>query len=234
MKKQIIRGTAAALAAASFMAVGAVGASYLQEISAYLNYGISVKYDGEEQRMYDANGQRVYPISYNGTTYVPIRAVGNMMGINVAWDGANNAVLLGKTGVVYDFIDTIEPYSSNDQYGHSNWSAQHYTTSDYRTRKIADTVYDHYIAIGDGPGYGHFYNLEGKYTTLTFNTFSESNVTFCVYGDNEEVLAEIKVKADALPATYKIDVSGVQQLSILSKSNKGADNIFFIVDATIE
>ena len=75
---------------------GAVAVGNLEEIKALLNYGITVKYNGDVQTMYDAQGTRVYPITYNGTTYVPIRAVSNMLGIAVDWDGANNTVLLGE------------------------------------------------------------------------------------------------------------------------------------------
>jgi len=75
---------------------GAVAVGNLEEIKAFLNYGITVKLDGEEQIMYDGVGNRVYPITYNGTTYVPIRAVSNMLDIDVNWDGATNTVLLGE------------------------------------------------------------------------------------------------------------------------------------------
>ena len=75
---------------------GALAVGNLEEIKAFLNYGITVKLDGEEQIMYDGVGNRVYPITYNGTTYVPIRAVSNMLDIDVNWDGATNTVLLGE------------------------------------------------------------------------------------------------------------------------------------------
>lgn len=47
--------------------------------------------------MADVNGNPVYPLLYNGTTYLPIRAVSNMLGLNVDWDGATQTVLLGKS-----------------------------------------------------------------------------------------------------------------------------------------
>lgn len=71
-------------------------ASLLQEIQAYLNFGVTISLDGQPQTMYDATGKQVFPITYNGTTYVPIRAVSNMLGIAVGWDGATQTVLLGN------------------------------------------------------------------------------------------------------------------------------------------
>lgn len=77
------------------MIVGANAADTLKTITASLNYGITIKYNGEVQEMKDANGNRVYPISYEGTTYLPVRAVANLLGIEVNWDGATNTVWLG-------------------------------------------------------------------------------------------------------------------------------------------
>ena len=76
--------------------VGANAADTVKTITASLNYGITIKYNGDVQEMKDANGNRVYPISYEGTTYLPVRAVSNMLGIEVNWDGATNTVWLGE------------------------------------------------------------------------------------------------------------------------------------------
>lgn len=68
----------------------------LENISAFLNYGITIRYNGEAQTMYDANKNRVYPVTYNGTTYLPVRAVSTLLSVAVNWDGKNNTVWLGK------------------------------------------------------------------------------------------------------------------------------------------
>ncbi len=70
--------------------------SRLERVSALLNYGITIRYNGDVQTMYDANGVRVYPITYEGTTYLPVRAVSNMLSVAVEWDGAANTVWLGE------------------------------------------------------------------------------------------------------------------------------------------
>ena len=91
----------ALLILASFC-LGAVAAGNLEEIKAFLNYGITVQYDGEAQTMADAQGTRVYPITYNDSTYLPVRAISNLLGVEIAWDGANNTVLLGQDAA--DFL----------------------------------------------------------------------------------------------------------------------------------
>ena len=72
-----------ALALVGAFTLSAKATDTLEAISAYLNYGITIKHEGIPQTMMDANGVRVYPITYNGTTYVPIRAVSNMLGVGV-------------------------------------------------------------------------------------------------------------------------------------------------------
>lgn len=96
MKKTFTRALCIALVLLTVGALSLSASAALKAISAYLNYGVTIKYDGEAQTMYDANGTQVYPITYNGTTYLPVRAIADMFGIAVEWDGANNAVLLGE------------------------------------------------------------------------------------------------------------------------------------------
>ena len=47
----------------------------------------------------DAKGNRVYPITYEGSTYLPVRAVAGLAGYEVNWDQATRTVDLGETKV---------------------------------------------------------------------------------------------------------------------------------------
>ena len=42
----------------------------------------------------DAQGNAVEPFIIDGTTYLPVRAIGDALGLSVDWDGATNTVLL--------------------------------------------------------------------------------------------------------------------------------------------
>ncbi len=215
-----------ALAMVLCLAVGAAAANGLQEIKAYLDQDITVKYDGQAQAFTDANGKTVYPISYNGTTYLPVRAISGLLGIDVGWEQATRTVLLGKTGV-QDFIDTMEPYAID--------GARHWATSDNMKADIAGKTYKHWIELGSiGSSNGKlYYDLGGKYETLCFDLYNEyvwGNKTYTVsfYGDNDALLAEFDVVGGNLPERYEVDVTGVQQLVI-----KGHESVF-LFNATIE
>ena len=187
---------------------GALAAGNLETISAYLNHGIKIVYNGQAQSMTDASGKVVYPISYNGTTYLPVRAVSGLLGVDVSWDGATSTVFLGKIPGGMDFIDNFEPYVGGKF---------HFSTSEKQTRAIAGKTYDHFLSLGGGVQFEPLrYDLAGKYETLTFKAYFDSYTTSTLYfwGDNDTLLKSFEIKGQDLPKEYSIDLSGVQQLKI--------------------
>jgi len=73
------------------------GTSVPKKVSFYLKPDISVELNGERQIFRDANNQMVHPIIYNGTTYLPVRAVSALMKEPVEWDDGSKTVYIGKT-----------------------------------------------------------------------------------------------------------------------------------------
>lgn len=69
----------------------AFAAAYQKQ--ATLNYqGIKITLDGEEITPKDGAGNVVEPFTIDGTTYLPVRAIANAMGLEVNWNGATNTV----------------------------------------------------------------------------------------------------------------------------------------------
>ncbi len=67
-----------------------------EKIKVIKNSDIKIFYDSKIQTFEDANGKVVYPLSYNGTTYLPVRAVSNLFNLKIDWDGKNNIVVIIK------------------------------------------------------------------------------------------------------------------------------------------
>ena len=64
------------------------------EISAQLRPDFTVIVDGVKRTFTDANGQTVYPLLYNGSVYLPLRAIGNLSGYAVSWEAKTDTISL--------------------------------------------------------------------------------------------------------------------------------------------
>lgn len=71
---------------------------------------IQITYNGATKVVTDVNGKVVEPFSINGTTYVPLRGVSQILGVNASWDGSTNTVALtGNTPNTAPSVD-VTPY----------------------------------------------------------------------------------------------------------------------------
>ena len=93
-KNRLIQTTACAMALSAALTVSAFAAT---KVTATLRPDVTVRIDGVTCDFYNAQGKEVHPIIYNGTTYIPLRAVGELMGKNVNWDGTTGTASLGGT-----------------------------------------------------------------------------------------------------------------------------------------
>lgn len=55
---------------------------------------ISVTLDGEKLDLRDAKGNAVEPFMFEGTNYLPVRALAESLGLSVSWDSTNATVVL--------------------------------------------------------------------------------------------------------------------------------------------
>jgi hypothetical protein len=65
-------------------------------ITVYLKPDVKIMYDFELQSFQDVNGKVVYPIIYNGTTYLPVRAISQLMGASIEWDSTTQTVSIHR------------------------------------------------------------------------------------------------------------------------------------------
>lgn len=239
---------AIALALVCGMVIGANAADTLKEISAYLNYDITIKYNGEVQNLTDAGGNRVYPITYNGTTYLPVRAVSNMLGIGVDWDGATQTVLLGKAESTVNLMETYKPYTSYQSVSRviSDWHDgpifyQKSTTPENIGGETASSWLNLYNPKNNWAEDSNTllcsFNIGGKYKTLTFKAYTNEDTTLTVKGDNDSLLGEFKLTAGQTPQTFTIDLLNTTQLTFLLNNGVetyGIDIETYVFDAKLE
>ena len=99
-KVALAGGTAVALL------VGTMTVSSLAAVgrkTAYLDYqNMKVTLNGEVLDLRDGNGDRVEPFTIDGTTYLPLAAIGRALGMDVAWDADSKTVILTTDQAVED------------------------------------------------------------------------------------------------------------------------------------
>ncbi len=92
---------------------------------------VIIELNGQKLTLTDANGAEVKPLIVNGTTYLPVRAIGENLGLEVGWDGETRTVKF-TSGVA---AQNTQPIQSNQPPSSSN--------KDELTPSNAD------VAIGD-------------------------------------------------------------------------------------
>ena len=68
-----------------------------KNVFAYPRSDVKVRMDDKLYIFYDANGNRVYPLFYGGTAYLPIRGMASMLDKNIDWEQANRTIYIGRT-----------------------------------------------------------------------------------------------------------------------------------------
>lgn len=138
MKREFGKGFAAGLVACA-LAVGLVSTAFAtrgrQTVEADYT-DIKIELNGAQLTPTDANGNPVEPFAVNGTTYLPVRAVGNALGLMVGWDGATSTVKLSGRStddheVYLQMLQVMDEYNSLDNI--ANWGMR---DQDY----LSDTV----------------------------------------------------------------------------------------------
>lgn len=96
MKKQWKGFVAGILSAALIAVMVTPGLAALAGKTIQVFTGVDIYIDDVKLIPKDANGNPVEVFVYNGTTYLPVRAVGEAVGKAVQWEGKTNSVYLGK------------------------------------------------------------------------------------------------------------------------------------------
>lgn len=156
----------------------------------------------------DSTGKKIEPFIYNGITYLPVRAVSEALGEEVNWDGKTYTVYIGdRPGETAKLMDVANPYSTS------------YVTRYYDIRtplSMGGIKYPGGMEFYKKGSYA-FSNLQGKYTTLTFDlgtiTSVEKYVTSSlnIYLDGK-LYGSLKVHSNELPKKVSIPVKGVHQI----------------------
>ncbi|NLJ71454.1 MAG: hypothetical protein GX333_00395 [Syntrophomonadaceae bacterium] len=97
MKKRVV--LLIAVAALLVFAAGAIAGSNIEAIQANLAHDFKFVVDGEDFVPMDGDA-KLSAIVYNDRTYLPVRALGDAIGVKVDWDNDTRTVILGEAAAV--------------------------------------------------------------------------------------------------------------------------------------
>lgn len=175
------------------LATSAVAAGGMRQLTVTEDTGISVTLNGEKQELKDANGNPVYTMVHEGTTYLPVRAVCGLAGLEVNWNDETRTVELGKSvesdDVSGEIGNTFAVKPEDWQFGYANSNVS-FVTADPDMCTVAGQKYDWSIVSkglysSAGLHFGSLQNMnEAKY--LHFKVMCPSdNVTIRLFSDSE-------------------------------------------------
>lgn len=137
MKKGLVITAACAMCVVCF-AAGVFAADLIENVSAEIRRDFTIVVDGEEQTFNNAQGETVYPLLYDGTTYLPVRAIGNLMGKTVYWyENEKKIELKNDTTTVTDADVIVNGGSSGSSSSGTSLTPQEGEISLDEAKKIA-------------------------------------------------------------------------------------------------
>jgi hypothetical protein len=237
MKKRL-QGLVAGVLIGAMLTSGIVFAKSGTEIIEALYNNIKIYVDGSRIEPKDATGKMVEPFVYNGTTYLPVRAIGEAIGKDVNWDGFSRSVYIGKMPGKETYLTDVCPAYDFDEWRYeecTSYNGKNFSMAgELYTRGFTVTPYNCESVIS-------LYNLNGQYDTLSFiaghiDNTANQNLELRIYAD-DELIKIIKLKHNQKPSTYNVNLSGALQLKIEAVNPEGdtwAQASYGIANAIIE
>ena len=188
----------------------AYAASYTTKNIAATYKNIKLIVDGTQVTPRDANGAVVEPFVYNGTTYLPVRAVSTALGKQVRWDGNTNTVYIGDNlGQSSFLMDVCPPYEKDyARIGNMKMSGKEYGHGFY-----VNDFYRAYVYIG----------LNENYSTMKFDFGAidgdnEEEMKYEIYLDGQ-LVKTITHEQGEMVKHYTIPLNGALQMKIVGTND---------------
>lgn len=177
--------------------------------------GVTIYMDDTKLDPKDANGKPVKAFIYNGTTYLPVRAVSEALGQVVQWDGSTKSVYIGKhnSDKPAAWLSQMDYFSGTSDY-------------DFRTAVSENDNLNntHYHCIVNG--FNRTYKINGQYSRITGVMYLpydkrsndiEKGYGITIYGDGEILYSNITQQSiqGFEPEAFDVDLTGVLELKVV-------------------
>lgn len=176
--------------------------------------GVNIYIDDQKLNPTDANGNPVEAFIYNGSTYLPVRAISEALGRPIQWEGATTSVYVGKHSGSRPAV-----WLSQMDYFAGTADSGFYTASSEKDN--FGTTHTNCITRY----FDRSYALNGQYSRLTgtlYQTYDRRSLTVDssyyleIYGDGELLWSRIFQRGDTgiEPIPIDINLTGVLRLQV--------------------
>ena len=195
------------------MAVPALAATVTKSIE--VRSGIRVFIDDQELIPKDAKGNPVEVFLYNGTTYLPARAISEAVGKPIQWDGSVQGVYIGK----HSSSKPTAYLGQKDYFTKVGNFESDVLTKDNLGNEHTHSIQPKYHARGSQ---SITYRLNGQYNRLTASYYmlyeyrdkdNDKSCTLAISADGRQIW-QGSVSAGKDPINIDIDLAGALELTI--------------------
>lgn len=178
--------------------------------------GVNFYVDDKKLTPKKADGTPIEAFLYNGTTYLPVRAVSEALNIPIQWDGSTKSVYIGKhTG------DKPAAWLAQLDYFHTTFFNRYFDKS---TTDNLGKEHNHSIYFTDG-NYAHgtiTYKVNGQYSQLTGlyyqrydsrNGLSQLKTNLTIYADGQTIWNGT-VSGGIDPVEINVNIAGTSELKL--------------------
>lgn len=118
-------------------------AGKVKDVTVQIRTDFTIVIDGIAQQFRTSAGKAVYPLLYNGSTYLPLRAIGEIMDKEVKWNNSTKTVTLTSDGYTVTDADSFGgsgTVTDADNFGNTTQPTQPVQPADigmWQAKKIA-------------------------------------------------------------------------------------------------
>ena len=159
--------------------------------------GIKVVLDGKQLDLKNANGEAVEPFIMDGTTYLPLRTVGEALGLQVGWDGPSSTVTLAqpeavdgywalsKTTYTDGYYSYTETYDYDDRGNQIEFAFIDNEGNGYRTTDIYDEE-GNYVGWETYDNNGSYFKVTDTPTLYSVEDYSPGTTDYIMITEYDE------------------------------------------------
>lgn len=228
--KKTLKGYVMGFLSASLLVTGIGYAANTTTLYDVLVEGVKIVVDGQKINPTDANGNSVEPIIYNGTTYLPVRAVANAIGKAVYWDGPNYTVYLGNMDGKLEY-----PTVSLDGLDNIGDNFFRYAATD----ELTDNYGNSYSVVLRQSSYSSKARIWQSLLNMKYSRFkcmlyvpkgcsSNNTAKILIKADGKTIYSSPEITKTSRPIPVDIDIRGCNDFQI---EVTNAEHLGYIADA---